>query len=725
LPVKFQIAKFTGFIQFQKIRLNFDRTIGAISRTEYNQIYSMPSIIKSYEYDIFISYRQKDNKHDGWVTEFVDNLRGELESTFKEEVSVYFDINPHDGLLETHDVDASIKDKLKCLIFIPIISRTYCDPKSFAWENEFKVFVELASQDQSGLKIKLPNSNVASRVLPIRIHDLENADIKLYESILGGVLRGIEFIYKEPGVNRPLTPYDDEKININKTRYRNQINKVALAIKEIISALKKEPVDSGISQEEIVSIVEKPVVSEKSIIVLPFENISSDTEQEYFSDGLTEEIITDLSQISDLLVISRSSAMTFKGTKKTIPEIAQKVNVRYVLEGSVRKAGSSLRITAQLIDSFTDTHIWTEKYNGILDDVFDIQEKVSWSIADALKIKLSSKEKEKIHERPIDNVFAYDCYKRAYPEMVSMSKERLEHGLALLQKGLDVTGENAVIYAGMAFGYFQYANLGIEHEGNIKKAEVFIQKALSLENNLAEALFVIGLISVINGEMVKGIDYMSRAHANKPEDAEIMGWLSLGYSLIGKIDPGKLLINKCFIIDPINPWNDSIKGWNHFFDGKFDLATNPLLAAYDLTPDSFMNQFWKSLILFYNNRADEAYDFICTSVEEPATNIWSQGTIFLKYVIKRDKDKLALLLTPDFVKVIQMDLQYSYHFATFYSYLGEKEKSLEFLENAINRGFINYPLLAEHDPYLENIRGEERFKRLIKRVKHAWEKFKV
>ncbi len=99
------------------------------------------------------------------LREFVNNLKGELESTFKEEISVYFDINPHDGLLETHDVDESLKEKLKCLIFIPVISRTYCDPKSFAWEHEFKTFVELASTDQFGLKVKLPNGNVASRVL--------------------------------------------------------------------------------------------------------------------------------------------------------------------------------------------------------------------------------------------------------------------------------------------------------------------------------------------------------------------------------------------------------------------------------------------------------------------------------------------------------------------------------------------------------------------------------
>ena len=101
----------------------------------------MSSIIEGYNYDIFISYRQKDNKGDRWVSEFVEALKTELESTFKEEISVYFDINPHDGLLETHDVAESLKEKLKCLVFIPIISRTYCDPKSFAWEYEFKKFI--------------------------------------------------------------------------------------------------------------------------------------------------------------------------------------------------------------------------------------------------------------------------------------------------------------------------------------------------------------------------------------------------------------------------------------------------------------------------------------------------------------------------------------------------------------------------------------------------------
>jgi len=191
----------------------------------------MASLIPGYEYDIFISYRQKDNKYDGWVTEFVNNLKKELEATFKEEISVYFDINPSDYLLDTYDVDASLKDKLKCLIFIPIISRTYCDPKSFAWEHEFKAFAKMASQDQFGMKIKLPNGNVASRVLPVRIYDLDLEDIRQCEQVLGGVLRGVEFIYKSPGVNRPLRLKEENpQDNLNHTIYRDQINKVANAV---------------------------------------------------------------------------------------------------------------------------------------------------------------------------------------------------------------------------------------------------------------------------------------------------------------------------------------------------------------------------------------------------------------------------------------------------------------------------------------------------------------
>lgn len=198
----------------------------------------MASLVPGYEYDIFVSYRQKDNKYDGWVTAFVSNLKCELEATFKDEVSVYFDENQHDGLLETHNVDKSLEGKLKCLIFIPIISQTYCDPKSFAWHQEFVVFNSLARSDKFGMDIKLHNGNVASRILPVRIHDLDPDDKALFEKESGSVLRSVDFIYKSPGVNRPLRVAEDNpSSNQNKTFYRDQINKVANSIREIVSAI--------------------------------------------------------------------------------------------------------------------------------------------------------------------------------------------------------------------------------------------------------------------------------------------------------------------------------------------------------------------------------------------------------------------------------------------------------------------------------------------------------
>ena len=179
----------------------------------------MSSIIPGYEYEIFISYRKKDNKRDGWVTEFVETLKDEIEATFKEDISIYFDENPHDGLHETHDIDGSLKEKVKCLVFIPIVSQTYCDLNAFAWQKEFLTFLDFVKKDKYGLDIKLSDGNVAKRVLPLRIHEIEQTDQKLFEEKILGVMRPVDFIYKETGVNRPLLPGDDKNENQNQNHH--------------------------------------------------------------------------------------------------------------------------------------------------------------------------------------------------------------------------------------------------------------------------------------------------------------------------------------------------------------------------------------------------------------------------------------------------------------------------------------------------------------------------
>ncbi|MCG8606728.1 serine/threonine-protein kinase, partial [bacterium] len=193
--------------------------------------------------------------------------------------------------------------------------------------------------------------------------------------------------------------------------------------------------------------IAEPRKTEKGIVVLPFENLSPEEDNEYFSDGLTEEIITDLSQVRSLRVISRNSAMMLKSTKKSLKQIGRELNVQYALPGGVRKAGDDLRITAQLIDCQTDAHLWAEKYRGTLEDVFEIQEKVSQSIIDSLQVRLSVGEKQKLADRPIENVHAYECYLRARQEIWRFTSEGLERATQLINTALEMTGDNELLYA--------------------------------------------------------------------------------------------------------------------------------------------------------------------------------------------------------------------------------------------------------------------------------------
>lgn len=213
-------------------------TIGAAGQKAVESTRKRPakaSIILEFDYDIHISYRHNDNKYDGWVTEFVEKLNQELGATIKDRLTVFFDNSPE----ERRETAQSGGQKINALLFIPVISQTYCDTASPVWKNEFWVFQEEIKQDSLGSMIRLPAGNTVSRVLPVKIHDIDTDDVRLLESELSGGLRSIDFIYREEGVNRPLRPMDDEKqASATRPMYRNQINKLANAIKEIIAGIK-------------------------------------------------------------------------------------------------------------------------------------------------------------------------------------------------------------------------------------------------------------------------------------------------------------------------------------------------------------------------------------------------------------------------------------------------------------------------------------------------------
>jgi len=580
----------------------------------------MPSLIPGYEYDIFISYRQKDNKGDGWVSEFVEALKTELESTFKEEISVYFDINPHDGLLETHDVDESLKEKLKCLVFIPIISRTYCDPKSFAWEHEFKAFVEQASHDQFGLKVKLPNGNVASRVLPVQIYDLDNNDTELCESIIGGVLRGIEFIYKSAGVNRPLRAKEDHpQDNVNNTYYRDQINKVANAVKEIITATKsagqKEKEAGAKSRTEqsvlkqnhktrniivasvililvllgflVIPKLLKPTDEKvKSIAVLPFFNDSPDEENEYFINGIMDEVLNNLQAIKDLSVVSRTSVEQYRGKDKpSIPEIARKLNVNYIVEGSGQKYGNTFRLRVQLIDGNKDKHLWAESYEReILEtrDIFQIQTTIAEAIASELEAAITPEEKQQIGKAPAASLDAYDAYLRAlfFYERDGNEGEDTQKAIKEFQASISLDSTFALPWTYLSMCYWRLAATTISPE--FIEAKRTAQKALELDPNSGVALVNIAELLDNEFDFAGADEKIKQALKIDPENQYVLRNAGRFFTKLGKIDES---ISYCKQALQTNPNNRTVLGYlidALFYAGQLEAAMDTYIKYEEL-----------------------------------------------------------------------------------------------------------------------------------------------
>jgi len=500
--------------------------------------------------------------------------------------------------------------------------------------------------------------------------------------------------------------------------------------KSVMKAMEKDPsrryqnIQEFIQELTSISSTTREISEEKSIVVLPFKDISPGKDNEYFCDGMTEEIITDLSHIHDLLVISRSSAMTFKGTKSTIKEIADKVNVRYVLEGSVRKAGNEIRITAQLVDVKSDAHLWAEKYSGTLDNVFDIQEKVSRSIVNALKLKLSPEEKEKIKERPIDNVQIYKYYLKANAEIFKFTEDATDRAILYLQHALDIIGDNALIYSGMALAYWNLVNIGVKQEEYLAKAEECIKKDLAMDPEFPKAHAVLGWINHL-GNPQKSVYHLKRALAVSPDDPFVLLGLVAPYGYVGKISEAVPLCEKVIKIDPLDFITNVGPGWLCFYDGQYEPAFQEWRRLYEMYPENPYSQFWYSLILAYNKEIDKALSIIDQNAKANPDNVIAKLGLILKYGILKDKDRAFQEMTPDFRKTCQRDPTFSHHLAGIFALLETKEEALDWLESAVNSGFINYPLLAEKDPWLENIRGEERFKKLMERVKYEWENFEV
>jgi TolB-like protein len=680
----------------------------------------MPGIIEGYNYDIFISYRQKDNKGDRWVSEFVDSLKIELESTFKEEIRVYFDINPHGGLLETHDVDASLKEKLKCLVFIPIISRTYCDPKSFAWEHEFKAFVELASKDQFGLKVKLPDGNVAGRVLPIRIHDLDIADIKECESVLGGVLRGIEFIYKEPGVNRPLSSKDNEEKNLNKTNYRNQINKVALAIREIITSIGKlRPQQEGESKEVFnpvsfpqknlkTRIIAGSVLSlalvvlgflfipklfkseeqlEKSIAVLPFINDSRDEENAYFINGIMDEILNNLQKIKEFRVLSRTSTTQFKGTDRpTIPEIAKKLNVNYLVEGSGQKYGNKFVLRVQLIAANNERHLWGKSYDREIQqttDIINVHREIAQLIASELKASLTPEEKQLIRKNPTDNLEAYNLYLKGTYWYQMMTEEGFQKASMYFEQALQKDPNYALAYLGLANANGTYTFWGnVPPKKGFSKVIEYVNKALKIDSTLAEAYWILGnhyTYDVWNWKEAER-NYKHALQIN-PNSSIIHADYSSLLSIIGHHKEAISEAKRAQELDPLSADINLYLGRALYWAGQYDMAIEEIRMTLAINPDYFPAHFAIGLAYYSKHMYKEAVEDWEKAFGLSGGNPIMTSWLISGYYIVGEKD-LADKLFDGLKKRSENEYVPATSFYLIHMVRGEEKMALDWLKKA-------------------------------------------
>jgi non-specific serine/threonine protein kinase len=470
---------------------------------------------------------------------------------------------------------------------------------------------------------------------------------------------------------------------------------------------------------------------ENSIAVLPFQNLSPDPDQEYFSDGLTEEIIADLSHVRALLVISRSSVMTFKGAPRRVPDVARELGVRYVLEGSVRKAGNSLRITAQLIDAEKDTHLWAEKYMGTLDDVLDIQEKVSRSIVQALQVRLSPKERARLAERPAGSLQAYECYLKAMSELHKMTEPGVRRAIRDLQNAVNLIGENADLRFGLGQAYVASYDYGIDPtETTLQKVEECATALVELEPDSARGHYLMGHVARFRRRLLTGIRHLERALANDPSSREPLLWLSLWYGMAaGRAGPALQLADRLLDVDPLSPFAHLARAICLWAGDHIDGALAELERAADLEPASIAPRMWIAFLLLWKGEHQQAFDLIDQTTQQQAPDVThtnsSEFLLFAKLAFERKNQQAMAVLSDRAKHYLWVDPDLPWLVAGFFAVMEEKDEALRWLERSIDNGYINYPLFAERSPFFENIRGDERFQELVDRIKPEWERFEA
>jgi TolB-like protein/thioredoxin-like negative regulator of GroEL len=462
----------------------------------------------------------------------------------------------------------------------------------------------------------------------------------------------------------------------------------------------------------------------KSIAVLPFTNLSPDPDNEYFADGLTDEVTADLSKIRALRVISRTSAMRLKGTTKGLVEIARELGVRYILEGSVRRAGDRLRITAQLIDATTDDHMWADTYDGSIADVFAIQERLARVIAEALRLQLSAHEDRRLAGRPIANVHAYECYLRARQEAWRWRQDAIEHAIQLLQNGLAVVGDNVTLLAALGHAHLQYREAGIDvGERPLAEAESCARKASALEPESAPALQLRGWIHYARGRIQDSVHDLKAALDIEPNNADTLLLLTNCYLISGKVAVARPLIARALAVDPLTPLTRCMPAFADVMEGNFTAVIEPYRQMHDMDPGNPMARLFYVWVLVLNRRREDVTAVLEGFPPDLRHTVPAQLALFLAHALAGNARDAHAAVTQQVEAVAGAAEMFPRMLAQGYALAGMAERSLHWLAIAVDRGFINYPFVADHDPFFEGLRGNERFQEIVAAMRERWRQF--
>jgi serine/threonine protein kinase/Flp pilus assembly protein TadD len=494
-------------------------------------------------------------------------------------------------------------------------------------------------------------------------------------------------------------------------------------------ALSKVPGDRFGSVLEFLVALDAPdaleVAPKKAIVVLPFANLSPDPDDAYFADGLMEEVIADLSRVRALTVISRTSSAKLKSTDWDLARIGRELNVRYALEGSVRRAGSALRITAQLIDIGSDAHLWADKYSGTVDDVFDLQERLSREIVDALRITLTPPEERGLAERPIADIRAFEYYQRARQEYYRQSAEGMMAARALAEHGLGVVGPNEALYGILGTVYaWSPVFLGADEEVTLREAETCARRAFELNPRSAQGLSIMGQVAYRRGHAGEAVRLLTQACAADPNNPDAMHQLAGAYLLGGRIGPMREVLNRLVAMDPLTASNHCLLGLSYSFGGDPAGALPSHRRAVELDPRSTICRVCDAVALVASGRETEATAQFEWLERQPADDYLAAIAVRFRRGLTGIRAAVATPPSAAERAMAESDEYWSYLMAAAYALVGETDQALGWLEHAVSvRGWVDYVYFTRHDRFLESLRSTRRFGALMAFARERHQRF--